>query len=116
MRALTLVVVLASLPAAARTAQAPVPDDSPITRGRVAFTLADREIIPESLAYDPAARSFYVGSLYKRKISRIVDDGRVTDFVPQARDGIWGVLGIKIDPVRRELWATRAISRIATRQ
>lgn len=80
-------------------------DPSPIARGRVAFTLADRELIPESLAYDPADRSFYVGSMYKRKIIRVAADGRVTDFVAQAAGGLWSVLGIKIDPRRRELWA-----------
>jgi hypothetical protein len=88
------------------TAQTPtLRDDSPIVRGTVAFTLADRALIPESLAYDPRDRAFYVGSMYKRKIIRIAADGRVTDFVATAADGIWSVLGIKVDPTRRELWA-----------
>lgn len=100
------VFVLASLLTVPLAAQEPsAPSDAPVTRGRVAFTLSDRELIPESLAYDPEDGSFYVGSLYKRKIIRIARDGRVTDFVPQAQDGIWSVLGIKIDPGRRELWA-----------
>ena len=81
------------------------PDDSPLVRGTVAFTLADRALIPESVAYDPGDRAFYVGSMYKRKIIRIGADGRVSDFIRPAADGIWGVLGIKVDPVRRELWA-----------
>ena len=84
---------------------AQTPDDTPLARGRTAFTLTDRELIPESVAYDPAERSFYVGSMHKRKIIRIAADGQVSDFVPQAGDGIWSVLGIKIDPDRRELWA-----------
>jgi hypothetical protein len=80
-------------------------DDAPVVRGRVALTLADRALIPESIAYDPTARTFYVGSMYQRKIIRIGPDGKVSDFVPTAADSIWSVLGIKIDPVRRELWA-----------
>ena len=80
-------------------------DDSPVARGTVAFTLADRELIPESVAYDPADRAYYVGSMYKRKIIRIAADGRVSDFVPSAGDGIWSVLGMKVDARRRELWA-----------
>src|SRR5687767_6929451 len=75
-------------------------DDSPLVRGTVAFTLADRALIPESVAYDPVDRAFYVGSMYKRKIIRIGADGSVSDFLPPGRDGIWGVLGIKVDSVR----------------
>jgi hypothetical protein len=97
--ALPLVTVIAV------AAQSPAPaDDSPVVRGRVAFSLADRALIPESIAYDEVDRAFYVGSMYKRKIVRLAD-GRATDFVPSAADGIWSVLGIKVDPVRRELWA-----------
>jgi hypothetical protein len=87
-------------------AQTPPPaDDSPVARGRIAFSLADRELIPESVAYDPADRAFYVGSMYKRKIIRISADGQVSDFIRTGADGIWSVLGMKVDPARRELWA-----------
>jgi hypothetical protein len=102
-----LVVALMTVCAAtvgAQTSSTPA-DDSPVTRGSVAFSLADRALIPESVAYDPADRAFYVGSMYKRKIVRVAADGTVSDFVPSAADGLWSVLGIKIDPVRRELWA-----------
>lgn len=77
----------------------------PFARGRVAFSLAERDLIPESLAFDPADGAFYVGSLRKRKIVRVARDGRVSDLVPTARDGLFAVLGIKLDPARRELWA-----------
>jgi hypothetical protein len=77
----------------------------PLARGQVAFTLAERDLIPESLAFDPADGAFYVGSLRKRKIVRVARDGRVSDLVPTARDGLFAVLGIKLDPARRELWA-----------
>ena len=100
-----LTVILAFLaPALLAQTTAPV-DDVPVMRGTVAFRLADRQLIPESIAYDPAARAFYVGSMYKRKIIRIAADGGVTDFVSSAADGIWSVLGIKIDPTGQELWA-----------
>jgi hypothetical protein len=100
-----LVIFAAPILAAAITPAYQAAEESPITRGRVAFTLADRELIPESLAYDPADRSFYIGSMHKRKIIRVAADGQVSDFVAQAADGLWSVLGIKIDPARRELWA-----------
>ncbi len=95
-----------AFPAAIVFAQTPpAPEDAPLARGAIAFSLSDRELIPESVAYDPTDRVFYVGSMYKRKIVRITTDGHVADFVPTASDGIWSVLGIKIHPSRRELWA-----------
>lgn len=78
---------------------------SPLVRGTVAFSLKDRQLIPESVAYDPKDGTYYVGSMYKRKIVKVERDGRQSDFVPQAADGLWGVLGMKVDAERRELWA-----------
>jgi hypothetical protein len=69
------------------------------------FRLAERDLIPESVAYDPVENVHYVGSMYKRKIVRIDAKGVVRDFVPSKADGMWGVLGIKVDVERRELWA-----------
>src|SRR5687768_6207896 len=34
---------------------------SPLARGEVAFRLAERDLFPESVAYDPVRRAFYVG-------------------------------------------------------
>jgi hypothetical protein len=72
---------------------------------QVAFRIADSELIPEGIAYDPHARIFYVGSTYKRKIVSIDRKGTVRDFTGEAQDGLWGVLGMKVDTQRRQLWA-----------
>ncbi len=80
-------------------------NDTAIARGKVAFTLEEKDLLPESVAYDPVSRAFYVGSLHKRKIVRVGPDGAAHDFVPQGGDGAWAILGMKIDPRRRELWA-----------
>ena len=77
---------------------------APLVRSTVAFRLA-KDLIPENVAYDPRSASFFVGSMYKAKIIRVGMDGAVSDFVPSRRDGLLGVLGMKVDPVRRELWA-----------
>jgi hypothetical protein len=77
----------------------------PLARGVAAFTLAERDLIPESVVFDHADGAFYVGSLRKRKIVRVGRDGRASDLVPTARDGLWAVLGMKLHPSRRELWA-----------
>ena len=77
----------------------------PLVRSTVAFTIPQRDLMPESVAYDPVDDAFYLGSIYRRKIVRVDRDGSVRDFVPEGRDGLWGVLGIKLDASRRELWA-----------
>lgn len=74
-------------------------------RSTVAFEIAERDLFPESVAFDPADGAYYVGSLHKRKIVRVDREGVATDFVPSKRDGLWAVLGMKIDAQRRELWA-----------
>ncbi|MFA6956186.1 MAG: hypothetical protein WC538_09965 [Thermoanaerobaculia bacterium] len=78
---------------------------TPINASRVVATIPERELVPESIAFDARDGAYYVGSLYLRKIVKVSADGKVTDFVPPAADGIWSVLGMKIDPARRELWA-----------
>jgi ketosteroid isomerase-like protein len=78
---------------------------APLLRSETAFLL-EKDLIPENIVYDPATRSFFVGSMYKAKIIRIAPDGTISDFVPSRRDGLLSVLGMKIDPERRELWAT----------
>ncbi|MBW3671468.1 MAG: SMP-30/gluconolactonase/LRE family protein, partial [Acidobacteria bacterium] len=77
---------------------------APLLRSEPAFLL-EKDLIPESVAYDARSGAFYVGSMYKAKIVRIDRGGEVSDFVSSGRDGLLSVLGMKIDPVRRELWA-----------
>lgn len=77
---------------------------TPIVRSTVAYRLA-KDLIPENVTWDPKTGAFFVGSMYKAKIIRIAPDGAVTDFVPSRRDNLLGVLGMKVDAARRELWA-----------
>lgn len=77
---------------------------APLAKSAAAFRL-DRRLMPESLAHDPALDVFYVGSMHQRKILRVEASGAVRDLVPPARDGLHGVIGIKLDAARRELWA-----------
>ena len=74
-------------------------------RSQVAFRIADRELIPEGIAYDPHARIFYVGSTYRRKIVSVDRKGAVRDFTGEAQEGLLGVVGMKVDAERRLLWA-----------
>jgi sugar lactone lactonase YvrE len=71
----------------------------------VAFYIDEKDLLPESVAYDPKDKSFYVGSTRKGKIVRVDASGNVTDFIAPRQDGLWMVIGIKIHPTRRVLWA-----------
>src|SRR5262249_32576167 len=77
------------------------------TRG---FVIPEKGLVPEGVAYDPKTRSFFVSSIRKRKILRIGPDGKVTEFVSPARDGLRSAAGLRVDPARRALWvASEAI-------
>jgi sugar lactone lactonase YvrE len=77
------------------------PTIPPSTR---AFVLPERDLLPESMAFDPGTGSFFVGSMHRRKIVRRDHDGRVRDWAGPER-GLRSILGIKIDASRGELWA-----------
>ena len=77
---------------------------TPVVRSTTAFSLAEKDLMPESVAYDATDGTFYVGSLYRRKIVA-VREGVARDFVASKADGLGAVLGMKLDPTRRELLA-----------
>ena len=70
----------------------------PVSHSKVAFTLAEPDLIPEDLAYDLKTGRFFVSSVRKSKI--ITADGR--DFAKA--DG--PILALAVDADRRVLWAT----------
>jgi hypothetical protein len=71
---------------------------------RIAFTLTEKDLIPEGIAYDPGEKAFYLSSIFKRKIVKITADGKAVDFVRSGQDSIKQVLGMKVDHQGR-LWA-----------
>lgn len=70
-----------------------------------AFSIAEKDLIPESVAYDPVDRKFFVGSIHKGKILAIDSNNFVTTFSSPS-DGLWSVSGMAVDAKRRILWAT----------
>jgi len=70
-----------------------------------AFTLPDREMIPEGIAYDPVGRRLFIGSIHQGRIMSVDENGKSTDF-STATDGLWSVSGMTVDADRRILWAT----------
>lgn len=82
----------------------------PLThRSIVAFTLPEKDLIPEGIAYDPVDGTFFLSSLHKRKIVRVKprQHGQppiVEDFTGEGQDGLYSTLGMKVDASRRILW------------
>jgi len=68
-----------------------------------AFTVPEKGFIPESVAYDPVSDVFYLSSVYKRKILTVSKTGEAKVF-SKDDDGLWSVLGMKVDSARRVLW------------
>ncbi|MFL6228063.1 MAG: hypothetical protein ACJ741_04730 [Pyrinomonadaceae bacterium] len=76
----------------------------PLVRSVPAFTVREKGLVPESVAYDPVTKNFYLSSIYRRKILRVGADGAASEFAAE-RDGLWSVAGMKVDAARRLLWA-----------
>src|SRR5436190_128457 len=80
-------------------------DDEPRTPDApVAFRLNDPKLIPEGIAFDPASRRFFIGSVAQHKI--VVTDGKnePRDFSSPS-DKLDAVLGLTVDADRGLLYA-----------
>jgi hypothetical protein len=73
--------------------------DSPVV-----LRLRDPKMIPEGIAYDPAGRRHYIGSIAQRKVVVVDTKSRTRDF-STASDRLDAVLGLAVDPMRRQLLA-----------
>ena len=75
-----------------------------VTEARTLFRL-DKDLVPEGIAYDPAQRAWYVGSIATGRIVRVDSAGAVSDFTPPSER--LPLLGLAIDAGRRRLHAVR---------
>lgn len=73
---------------------------------QLAFTLDEPGLHIESVAYDAVTKRFFFGTVNKRKIVQSDSLGHCSNFTRNAQDGLWAVLGIKVDTARRCLWVT----------
>jgi sugar lactone lactonase YvrE len=76
-----------------------------VNRSERAFTIPQKDLITEGIAYDAATKRFFVGSIHRRKIVAIDASGKVSDFSSRS-DGLWCVSGMRVDDARRVLWVT----------
>ncbi|MFP4548996.1 MAG: SMP-30/gluconolactonase/LRE family protein [Fidelibacterota bacterium] len=82
----------------------------PVNTSEVVYTIAEKDLIPEGICYDPVEDVFYLSSLYKCKIIKINRDGSYSDFTTEKQDGLRSVVGMKVDAKRRILWALSEVS------
>ena len=74
-----------------------------IVRSDASFTVAGPDRIPENIAFDPEAKTFFVGSLSERTIVRVRPGASPEPFAgPEA--GLLRVVGMKVDTARGRLW------------
>ena len=75
-----------------------------LNNSQLGFVLSEKDLLPESIAYDSKTGDFYIGSTRKGKVVKKSRDGSITDFIKSGQSGLWMVVGLKIDAQRRILW------------
>ncbi len=80
----------------------------PVTNSQVFFTVPQRDLHLESIAYDSKTGFYYSGSVHQRKIVYFDKRFKCHDFSQEGDNGAYAILGIQIDTKRRLLWAVSA--------
>ncbi|HEY7819560.1 MAG TPA: hypothetical protein VIG29_15155, partial [Vicinamibacteria bacterium] len=80
--------------------------EEPLGTSSPAFTVPDKTLIAEGVAFDPKSGDFFVSSVRHRKIVRISREGKVGDFFSPGRDGFYAAVALDLDPRRNVLWAS----------
>jgi hypothetical protein len=76
-----------------------------LVKSSTAFTIHEKGLITEGLAYDPVEETFFISSVHKRKILSVSKRGETTTLATE-QDGLFSVLGMAVDAKRRHLWVT----------
>ena len=69
------------------------------------FSLPEKDLLTESVAYNPITETFYVGSVHKRKIFSVTPNTKASTFAESGDFDFGGVFGIKVDAKNNLLWA-----------
>jgi hypothetical protein len=77
----------------------------PLKGSQLALSIPGKALLLEGLAFDLREGKFYVGSVRRREILRLEVPGKAS-VLSRPEDGLWGVMGLRVDPDRRKLWAT----------
>lgn len=76
-----------------------------VNKSQKAFSIPNKGLMTEGIAYDAKSKRFFVSSVRQGKIVVVDEDGKVSDF-SSADDELWSVSGMTVDAKRRILWAT----------
>jgi len=76
-----------------------------VHHAHVAFSVKEKDLIPEGLAVDRKSSRLYMGSLNLRKIVKITTSGDVSDFVRAGQYKLGPICGLKVDGGDASLWA-----------
>ena len=76
----------------------------PVRNSSLYLTIPDATFIPEGITYHADDKTFYVGSFAQNKIIQVQKDVPATELVARGQDGLGGVLGLKADAKKQELW------------
>jgi hypothetical protein len=79
-------------------------NQSAISRAAPALQVADPELLPEDIDYDPTSKRFFVTSILKFKVVVLNETGSLQNFA--ASPDRWPMVALKVDSRRRRLWAT----------
>ena len=76
-----------------------------VHRAHVAFTVPEKDLIPEGLAADSTTGALYMSSLNRRKIVKISKSSNASDFVKAGQYNLGPICGLKVDAGDGSLWA-----------
>ena len=77
---------------------------TPVIKSKHAFSLNEKDLLTEGIAYNPVTERFYISSVHKGKIIEVNSRGVWRDFVKEGEFGLWGNFGLKVDVKRQILW------------
>jgi hypothetical protein len=80
-----------------------------ISRGSMAFELADPALLVEDIDYDSKTKRFFITSVGEKKIISADPGGAIREFAKSPDD--WPMMAIKVDTSRGLLWATEVAMR-----
>ncbi len=75
----------------------------PVNKSRKSFSLDQKDLITEGIAYNSKDKRFFISSIHQRKIVTIDSNNNVSDFSKES-DGLWSVSGMKVDEKHQILW------------
>lgn len=75
----------------------------PINISQKVFSINQKDLITEGIAFDQTKNRYFISSIHQRKILEIDENNKVSAFSKES-DGLWSVLGMKVDEANQILW------------